>query len=348
MTKTLFIVRLLALSISSLTILGHTASLAETFDLEAKDGRQWYRGNMHTHSHWSDGDDYLDNIALWYRENGYQFLVFTDHNVLADSVRWIDIEKSKGGDKAFEKLKSQFPDHVEERTRTETKQVVREGKEVQEEQEIHEVRLNTFQEVASRLDVHGRFLLIQGEEISDEFESAPIHLNASNIQEYIPPMKGGSVAETIQNNIRAVLDQREKTGEPMVVHLNHPNFGYAVTAEDMMLVRGERFFEVYNGHPHVNNQGDTLHASTERIWDILLTGRLGEYHLPVLYGLATDDSHYHHETSPQESNPGRGWVMVLTKELSCSPCRCLGSRPFLRLQRSRIETHRRHTGRISH
>ena len=53
--------------------------------LAAADGQKWQRGNMHTHSHWSDGDDYLESIANWYQKAGYQFLVFTDHNVLADS-----------------------------------------------------------------------------------------------------------------------------------------------------------------------------------------------------------------------------------------------------------------------
>ncbi|QEG34231.1 CehA/McbA family metallohydrolase domain-containing protein [Bythopirellula goksoeyrii] len=292
---------LFLLFFASLGLFDCLAVRAEPFDLQAGNGRHWYRGNMHTHSLWSDGDDYLDNIALWYRENGYQFLVFTDHNVLADTERWIDVEKSKGGQNAFEKFKSQFPEHVQERTNAEDKL---------------EVRLNTFQDVAGRLIIPDEFLLIQGEEISDEFEKAPIHICASNIQEVIPPMKGGSVAETIQNNFRAVNSQREKTGIPMIAHLNHPNFGYAITAEDMMLIRGEQFFEVYNGHPWVNNQGDHLHASCDRIWDILLTGRLGEYQLPALYGLATDDSHDHHELGDRKSNPGRGWVMVLAEELS--------------------------------
>ncbi|TWU28424.1 PHP domain-containing protein [Bythopirellula polymerisocia] len=301
MTKFIRTLGIVALTVYLSCHFNKNALGTDTFDLQANDGRQWYRGNMHTHSHWSDGDDYLDNIALWYRDNGYQFLVFTDHNVLSNTERWIDVESSKGGVAAFEKFKSQFPKQAQERTNAEGKQ---------------EARLNTFQEVASRLDIPGKYLLVQGEEISDKFEDAPIHLNASNIQELIPPMRGGSVAETIQNNIRAVLSQREKTGEPMVVHVNHPNFGYGLTAEDMMLIRGEQFFEVYNGHPGVNDQGDSLHASCDRIWDILLTGRLGEFQLPVLYGLATDDSHDHHNFGETKSNPGRGWVMVLAKDLS--------------------------------
>ena len=269
--------------------------------LQADANLNWYRGNMHTHSHWSDGDDYLEMIASWYREHDYQFLVFTDHNVLADHERWVNVEQSKGGRKAFEKLIARFPELVEQRS-TESGEL--------------EVRLRTFQEVANQLNVSGSFLLIQGEEISDKFEKAPVHLNASNLVDLIPPMKGQSVYDTIQNNVRAVLEQRQETGQPMIVHLNHPNFGFGVTAEDLMRVQGERFFEVYNGHPGVANSGDVLHAGTERIWDIVLTRRLAELHLPVMYGLATDDGHAYHNVPNRESNPGRGWVMVLANELS--------------------------------
>jgi hypothetical protein len=101
-----------------------------------------------------------------------------------------------------------------------------------------------------------------------------------------------------------------------LIHLNHPNFGYAVTAEQLMRVVGENFFEVYNGHPGVDNRGDDIHPSTERLWDIMLTWRLARLNLPVMYGLATDDGHNYFEQEPGHgAQPGRGWVMVLTDSL---------------------------------
>ena len=53
--------------------------------LEAKGPLHWYRGNIHTHSLWSDGDDYLEMIATLVRDHGYDFLCFTDHNVLSNT-----------------------------------------------------------------------------------------------------------------------------------------------------------------------------------------------------------------------------------------------------------------------
>jgi hypothetical protein len=298
--------RLLPLGIAGLVLslsciaLWPAADTLQADILSAENGLQWYRGNMHTHSLWSDGDDFLESIADWYEQHGYHFLVFTDHNVLADKERWGDIDKIKNGRTAYEKLKQKFPDWVEER--------VVEGR--------TEVRFRTFVEVADRFNKPGKYLLIQGEEISDRFENLPIHINAHNVRELIVPRRGDSVREVIQNNVDAVISQRVRTGQPMFPHLNHPNFGYAITAEDLMPIVGEQFFEVYNGHPSVYNQGDDLHPSTERMWDIILTKRLAELELPPLYGLAVDDGHNYHNIPSRASEPGRGWVMVLTDALT--------------------------------
>ena len=269
---------------------------------ELKDGNglAWYRGNMHTHSHWSDGDDYIESIGLWYRDHGYDFLVFTDHNILQDKERWVDVEKAKGGVEAYKKLNENFPNWVEERTT--------DGR--------TEVRLRRFDEVVEKLAVPGEYLLIQGEEISDRYGRLPIHMNATHVRELIRPQGGNSVTNAIQRNINAVQRQREKTGEPTIVHLNHPNFHYAITAEDIIPLIGERFFEVYNGHPGVHNSGDEQHASTERIWDIVLTKRLAEWKLPLMFGLATDDGHNYHNIPSRAAEPGRGWVMVLADKLT--------------------------------
>lgn len=284
-----------------LTLSGRTPVPANAQTLQAAGPLRWYRGNLHTHSLWSDGDDYLESIALWYREHNYDFLGFTDHNVLADKERWIDVEKSKGKQKAFDKLKQKFPDGWVEERKTEDKL---------------ETRLKTFREVADRFNEPGKFLLIQGEEVSDSFQKFPIHMNANNVKELVVPRHGESVADTIQNNTDALIAQRERTGQSMMIHLNHPNFGYGVTAEDVMRIRGENFFEVYNGHPGVNNSGNKEHSSTERIWDIINSFRLSELKMPPLFGLGTDDGHAYHNIPSRASEPGRGWVMVLSERLT--------------------------------
>jgi hypothetical protein len=102
----------------------------------------------------------------------------------------------------------------------------------------------------------------------------------------------------------------------MIASLNHPNFGWGIRAEDMVMTDELRYFEIFNGHPGVRNYGDDTHVDCERMWDILLALRLGKHDLPVVYGMATDDAHGYHVFGPGKVNPGRGWVMVRALYLS--------------------------------
>jgi hypothetical protein len=261
---------------------------------------RWWKGNLHTHTLWSDGDDYPEMVVGWYKDHGYNFLSISDHNRMLVGEYWIDAVTNKGGQIALDKyLKHCGPTRVEKRQKDDRTQI----------------RLKTLEEFRGDFEKPGSFLLITGEEISDNFGKLPIHLNATHLRELIPPQGGKSVTEVIQNNVNAVLDQRKKTGQPMIPHINHPNFVWALTAEDMLHIQGDRFLEIYNGHPIVYNEGTTNRASTERIWDILLTRRLAELGLEPIWGTAVDDGHNYHEMKVGNANPGRGWLMVRAEEL---------------------------------
>ena len=264
---------------------------------------RWWKGNLHTHSLWSDGDDFPEMIAEWYREHGYHFLALSDHNVLAEGMRWIgvaEVEK-RAGPQALKEYLGRFGPHwVELRTNDAGAQ---------------EVRLKPLSEYRALVEERGRFLMIPSEEISAACEGLPVHLNATNIEEVISPLRGATVRETIEANVRAVEDQARRRGRDILVHLNHPNFGFAITAEDLAAVLSERFFEVYNGHTSVAQLGDGQHASVEYLWDVANTLRLVQFAAPPLFGLATDDSHDYHEGSG-DNRSGRGWVMVRARHLT--------------------------------
>ena len=49
-----------------------------------KDKHNWYRGNTHLHSVKSDGSKNFDELAVLYKEKGYDFLFRTDHWVCSD------------------------------------------------------------------------------------------------------------------------------------------------------------------------------------------------------------------------------------------------------------------------
>jgi hypothetical protein len=262
---------------------------------------RWWKGNIHTHSLWSDGDQYPEMVADWYKQHGYQFLALTDHNTLTEGTKWIEVNKASGGTKSLDACRRRFgPDWIEAR----------------EENGKTKVRLKTLKEIQSALEQAERFCLIPGEEISARFEDDPVHLNVINARDVIKPQKGKTMVETIQKNVDAVLSQRTATSRPMLVQLNHPNFGRKMTAEAIAGVRGLRFFEVYNGHPDVRNAGDDLYAATDRIWDIVLTLRLGRPDGEVIYGTATDDAHDFLTSGIKDAGPGRGWIVVRAARLS--------------------------------
>jgi hypothetical protein len=259
--------------VRSLGILGTTLGVGLAMGCSAPPSTSWWKGNLHTHSLWSDGDDFPEMVVAWYRDHGYHFLALSDHNVLAEGERWIDADHA--GHEVLVRYRARFdPGWADVRGAGDSL----------------EIRLKTLDEFRSLFEEPGRFLLLRSQ-------------------------GGTSVLDVLQNNVDAVLAQRRETGVPMFPHVNHPNYGWAVTAEDLIALEGERFFEVYNGHPLVNNRGNATHPDTDRLWDIVLAERLVR-RAPVMYGVAVDDAHHYHGDGSRHANPGRGWIVVRAETLT--------------------------------
>jgi hypothetical protein len=271
---------------------------------------RWFKGNTHTHSLWSDGNDFPEMISDWYRSRGYDFLAMSDHNILARGEKWMTeavIEKRKIalGRKVLDKYRERFGDDW-----VVTRPAADGGG--------TEVRLRTLEEYRGKMEAPGKFLLIEAEEISAGLGKVPIHLNAVNAAEVIKPVKDlATVREVMRKNLQLVAAQAAATGKPMIAHINHPNFQWALTAEDLAHVVEDRFFEVFNGHPKTFTQGHPERATsdTEKMWDVANTIRLAELKAPLLLGIASDDSHNYHGG---DVTPGRGWVMVRAAKLDAA------------------------------
>jgi hypothetical protein len=258
----------------------------------------WQKGNLHTHSFWSDGDDFPEMIIKWYKNNDYQFIALSDHNTMASRDYWYKLKEKDNQNKVLEKYQKSLGDWVE--TKIDSSGTF--------------VRLKTFKEYQSKLEDPNSFLVIQSEEVTSSFENKPVHINVTNIKEKIEPFKGNSVYEVMQQTLDEVHAQRKKFDIPMFAHINHPNFGYGINVEDLKKLNGERFFELYNGHPSVNNEGDDMHMDIETMWYLINISYYND-NKPLLLGIATDDSHNYHVKSKNNSNTGRGWVMVNSQKL---------------------------------
>ena len=279
--------------------------VVSTLNLAAEAPQRFFKGNTHAHSLWSDGNDFPEMIIDYYHRSGYDFAVLSDHNVLADGYRWQSLEEIYGrqkvdGPDAIEKCIKRFgPDWITWET-------------LGGERGISLKRLDEYRHL---FEEPGEFLIIEAEEISDKSAQGPVHINALNLERLVGPLNDDelSTVQVMRQLLRTVKLQEEEIGRPIMTHLNHPNFYWGVTAEDLAAVVEERFFEVYNGHPKINHHGDPHRPGDEMIWDIANTIRIAEMGEAPLMGVATDDSHTYHGG---DVSPGRGWVMVDSEELT--------------------------------
>jgi hypothetical protein len=155
--------------------------------------------------------------------------------------------------------------------------------------------------------LHGaddQFIVMKGEELTDRFNTKPVHINGFAPNVFVKPTGGSSVLDMAQKMIDALR------GAGAAPSINHPNYGWAISEYELLQLQRTRLFEVFNGHPLVNNLGGGGVPGLEEVWDRMLSsGKL-------LYGIAVDDAHYfkrpEDKTAPR---PGQGWVYVRAARL---------------------------------
>lgn len=276
--------------------------MASALSLATAAHADWYKGVTHVHSLWSDGDTAPEVIAAWYKEHGWNFVAFSDHNILQAGDKFVPVKE--GTELA--------PQDVEAIQQTFGKDWVQ----TKEDAGSLQMRLKTQEELKKHFDVPGNFLLFPAEEITSN--KGP-HVNGINVREAIPGEQG-DYSVLIQKYIDQVKAQREKYKVPMFAHVNHVNFSNGITIEELLKVHGLEFFEVYNGHPAVHNWGNPEKGmpNTDRHWDVIQAINLLRDPNFLLRGMATDDSHKYKVWAVGQANPGRGWVMVQAGKLEAN------------------------------
>ena len=151
----------------------------------------------------------------------------------------------------------------------------------------------------------GEFVVFMGQEVTDRLDGKPYHVNGLGVERVTMPQRGKTVVE----NLQLIIDSVRASGG--IAQINHPNFGWALNADQIAQVKNIKLFELYNGHPLVNNLGGGESPSVEAIWDaILSSGKL-------IYGIASDDVHSMKKLGDRKvPTPGQGWVMVRAPELT--------------------------------
>jgi predicted metal-dependent phosphoesterase TrpH len=149
-------------------------------------------------------------------------------------------------------------------------------------------------------EVRDDFLLLPGEEVT-----GPVHSTAMNISRLVPwDFKHKDRTKIIQNHV----DETRKAGGAVI--LNHPNWGRPIHSHEILPVKNLYMFELYNAHPGVHSFGNAHRPNLEQVWDALLEKKM------TIYGVSSDDAHKLQKWGEKENNPGRGWVMVRSDDLS--------------------------------
>jgi hypothetical protein len=160
------------------------------------------------------------------------------------------------------------------------------------------------------------FVILAGEELTMTVQRTRVHVNGLCTKRTIGGGKHPSVRSALVHAIEFVHAQGG------IALVNHPNFDWALTADDIRSASGAELLEIYSSHPHVATNGDAEHPSQEEIWEKLLDQ--GEN----IGAVAVDDAHYFNEAQTNTSNPakpGMGWVEVFVptpdRDLICQALR---------------------------
>ena len=147
--------------------------------------------------------------------------------------------------------------------------------------------------------------MIKGEEVTDRFErQAAPHQRARR------QCAGRAARRHVGRRRAAAQRRRHSRGRTGVPHINHPNFRWAITRGRAAAGPNNRLFEIFNGHPQVNNVGGGGVPGLEEAWDAILSSGT------LLYGIAVDDAHtFKQPGNPDVAGPGRGWVVVRAPRL---------------------------------
>jgi hypothetical protein len=275
---------------------------------------RWYRGNLHMHSLWSDGQHFAEMAAAYYKAAGYQFIAFTEHDCFQVGEKWLPTTQQTLSGKPLGESEW-WADYLQRFGPDWVQRAQRQGQEC--------VRLRPLAEYRTLLEEPERFLILNGEEVTVKSPQATHWINVYNAPQ---PVGGLQVprhgAEAIDTLVAHATAMEEASGNPILVSFNHPNYRWNATAEDISAATTLGCFEIHTALNSTRSYGDAVHPGAERIWDIVLAQRLSQSQGRVIYGLASDDCHLYPARSAalsaeqQGALPCRAWVMVHATELT--------------------------------
>ena len=300
--------------------------------------KRWYKGNLHAHTFWSDGNAFPEEAVAWYKSRGYNFLGLSDHSMFQDEPdSWIAAVGDKEPPFKPEWAKKPSRRYIFTAKRRYFDDYLKAFPDAKIRADANgrlEARLSTFGELSRRFNAPGDFLLLPDVEATRAVQYSDgrlhqLHMNYVNLPQLLP-LFSDSGYKRIERDIPigSFLRDHEKDaaalakslGRPHLFILNHPIWTwYDVGPEAMVDVPDVHFFEVCNnGSPYAPGEGlPTDGFDTDRLWDVVNAFR-ARRGIPLLYGIGTDDTHFYRGEPGKMLMPGNAWSLVRAASLDAA------------------------------
>lgn len=282
---------------------------------------EWFKGNLHMHSQWSDGTAMPEYAVAFYKERGYQFIVLSDHNIFqADTLRFdiwgfnpgeVNTDDFSGETSCWKAVTEPgWPKLAEKDVAQAAEKFGADSlmKKVSGDRTFY--RLKTFDELSAQFNEEGKFLMIPGFESTGRSKDGhEVHMNCINVRQDFPYLETANPETTLRQTFDKASALYANNAEPWLFMANHPLWPYYdFSPEDILANPAIKFFEL-------NNNGATfpLHEkgwTPEKFWDAVNAFRClhGEQ---LLYTTGTDDRHGY---DPNDTKPV-GYTVVDAEKL---------------------------------
>lgn len=304
-----------AIAASAIVPLG-SGSVARAAPASAK---RWFKGNLHMHSQWSDGEPLPEWAVDWYKSHGYDFICPSDHNLFqADKLRFegfgfenrpSDVAPFKNENSlwkaispkpAWAKLTRKHVDETIAKFGNDSVRTITAGDQTY-------VRMTPFAELERMFAEPGKFLMIPGYEQTGGCENGQqVHVNFINVREVFPYISADTPREILARTFAKA--QECYAGQNYFFMANHPLWRYYdYSPNDLIALPQIRVFELnnngfgdYDGHP----EG----WKPEKFWDVVNAHRAA-HDQPLLLAMGSDDRHSY------AARP-KAWCMVRAANLT--------------------------------
>lgn len=296
-----------------------TSSASTVDNLEPAQHKRWFKGNLHMHNQWSDGQPLATWAIEWYKSHGYDFVCPSDHNIFqSDELRFdgfgfnnqpSDLAAFRGESSLWKVISPNpgWPNltqpNVDETIEKFGKESVRtitvDGKTY--------VRMTTFAELEKQFVEPGKFLMIPGyEQTGGCYNGQQIHMNFLNVREVFPYIPAESPKEILEKTFAQGLETYE--AHDYLFTADHPLWRYYdFSPKDLIALPQIRLFEVNNNSLDGRYDAHPEGWKPEKFWDVVNAHRAA-HDQPLLLGMGSDDRHDY-------SSEAKAWSVVRAEKL---------------------------------